>query len=275
MTPSRDIHRLIEIMAALRAPSTGCPWDLKQTFSTIAPYTLEEAYEVVDAIERGDNANLREELGDLLLQVAFHARLAEEQQSFDFGDVVESITSKLIRRHPHIFGEATGLSPEQVKVLWNEIKSAEKREKAQTTPGGLDPRSDGALSGVSLAMPALTRALKLQEKASKVGFDWNDSLAVIAKIREEIIEVEAEIVSNDDKAAAAEVGDLLFTVANLARHLSVDPEQALRGANAKFERRFLHIETALTARNRSPIESSLEEMDALWNEAKARERTND
>ena len=186
MEASRNIARLIEIMAALRTPGTGCPWDLEQDFATIAPYTLEEAYEVADAIARGDMADLREELGDLLLQVVFHARMAQEQGAFDFGDVVLAITQKLLRRHPHVFGDARGLSPEGVKQLWDRIKTEEKAEKASAEPAG-------ALAGVPVGLPALTRALKLQQKAGKVGFDWNDPMAVLAKIREEADEIEDAI----------------------------------------------------------------------------------
>jgi len=264
-TPSRDVADLIAIMAALRTPESGCPWDLEQTYATIAPYTIEEAYEVADAITRGDFADLRDELGDLLLQVVFHARLAEEERRFDFGAVVEAITAKMIRRHPHVFSDARDLSPVEVKRLWSRIKA---EEKAARTP---EPQG-GALAGVPVSLPALTRAVKLQEKASKVGFDWNDPRAVIAKLREEIAEVEAEIEARDAKAAGEEVGDLLFALANLARHLDVDPEAAMRGANAKFERRFAHIEARLGADGRKPEGATLEEMDALWNEAKARER---
>jgi nucleoside triphosphate diphosphatase len=274
MQPSRDIQRLIEIMAALRAPGGGCPWDLEQTFATIAPYTLEEAYEVADAIERGDVSDLRDELGDLLLQVVFHARIAEEAERFDFGGVVEAITTKLIRRHPHVFADARGLSPDEVKGLWGRIKAEEKRERAEArAAAGLAPESDtGALSGVPVALPGLTRALKLQEKAGKVGFDWNDARAVLAKLREEIDEIEAELDAGQQEKVAGEVGDLLFAVANLARHLAVDPEAALRGANAKFERRFGHIETRLAVEGRAPEQASLDEMEALWNEAKRLER---
>jgi ATP diphosphatase len=264
MTPSRDLRRLLEIMAALRTPGTGCPWDLEQDFATIAPYTIEEAYEVADAIARGDLAELRDELGDLLLQVVFHARLAEEQGAFDFGGVVEAITAKMIRRHPHVFGEARNLTPDQVKALWGEIKASERRGK---------PVPQGALSGVPVSMPALTRALKLQEKAGKVGFDWNDARAVLAKIREEIDEVEAELDSGRHDLAEAELGDLMFVVVNLARHLKADPEAALRGANAKFERRFAHIEAALGAAGRKPEQATLAEMDALWDEAKRAEKS--
>ena len=274
MQPSRDISRLNEIMAALRTPETGCPWDLEQTFATIAPYTLEEAYEVADAIERGDVANLREELGDLLLQVVFHARMAEEEGRFDFGDVVEAITRKLIRRHPHVFGDARDLSSDEGKALWGLIKAEEKRERAEArrAAGLAADEASGALAGVPLALPALTRALKLQEKAGKVGFDWNDPRAVLAKLREEIDEVEAELDAGDAKRVADEVGDLLFAVANLARHLSADPETALRGANAKFERRFAHIESRLSESGRAPADATLDEMEALWGEAKQRER---
>jgi nucleoside triphosphate diphosphatase len=268
MQASRDIGRLIEIMAALRTPGTGCPWDLEQDFATIAPYTLEEAYEVADAIGRGDLADLREELGDLLLQVVFHARMAQEQGAFEFADVVEGITEKLIRRHPHVFGDARGLTPQAVEQLWDRIKSEEKARKppGQATEGRL-----GALAGVPVGLPALTRALKLQQKAGKVGFDWNDPLAVLAKIREEADEIEAAVRSGERKEAAAEVGDLLFAVVNLGRHLDADPEAVLRVTNQKFERRFGSIERALAARGRSPSESTLAEMDALWDEAKAQE----
>jgi nucleoside triphosphate diphosphatase len=276
MEPSRDIRRLIEIMAALRTPNSGCPWDLEQTFATIAPYTLEEAYEVADAIEREDSVDLCEELGDLLLQVVFHARMAEEADLFDFGDVVETIAKKLIRRHPHVFGDARSLSPDGVKTLWAEIKAAEKREKAAAhARDGLPKEVDGgALAGVPLPLPALTRALKLQEKAGKVGFDWNDARAVLAKLREETDEIDEALANGDAHAIKDEIGDLLFVVVNLARHADVDPEQALRGCNAKFERRFAHIENELAARGRAPSEASLTEMDALWNDAKRAEREN-
>jgi nucleoside triphosphate diphosphatase len=264
MTPSRDISRLIEIMAALRTPETGCPWDLQQDFSTIAPYTIEEAYEVADAIARADLADLREELGDLLLQVVYHARMAQEQGAFDFGDVVHAITEKMLRRHPHVFGEARGLDHEAVGRLWQEIKAAEKA----TRPSA----EEGALAGVPVALPALTRALKLQNKAGDVGFDWNDPYAVLAKIREEADEIEAELKSQQHDKAAHEVGDLLFAVVNLARHLKRDPEALLRDTNAKFERRFASIERALAARGSSPRQATLEEMDALWDEAKSAEK---
>ena len=274
MQPSGDIRRLIDIMAALRDPVRGCPWDVEQTFASIAPFTIEEAYEVADAIERGAIEDLREELGDLLLQVVFHARMAEEAGLFDFGGVVEAITTKLIRRHPHVFGDAGALSSDEVKALWGRIKADEKR--AKLPPEGkleLPPKpKPGALDGVPLALPALSRALKLQEKAGKVGFDWNDVRAVLEKIREEVIEVEAEIAQGSAQAVSGEVGDLLFAAVNLARHLKVDPEAALRGANAKFERRFAHIESRLAEGGRTAESATLDEMEALWAEAKAKER---
>src|SRR3954452_18898771 len=224
MKSSRDIGRLLEIMAALRTPGSGCPWDLEQDFASIASYTLEEAYEVADAIARADLADLREELGDLLLQVVFHARMAQEQDAFDFGDVVQAITEKLVRRHPHVFGDARDLAPGEVTKLWDRIKAEENAAKPSTGGDG----EAGALAGVPVGLPALTRALKLQQKASKVGFDWNDPKAVIAKIREETNEIEAELAHGEAERLNGEVGDLLFVVVNLARHLGVDPETALR-----------------------------------------------
>jgi len=265
MKPSRDMAALIEIMAALRTPGSGCPWDLEQSFATIAPYTIEEAYEVADAIGRGDLEHLREELGDLLLQVVFHARMAEEAGAFDFGDVVLAITEKLLRRHPHVFGDARGLSADAVKDLWERIKADEKVATADAA------KPAGALAGVPVALPGLTRALKLQAKAGRVGFDWNDPRAVLAKIREEADEIEAEIDQGRHGEAGREVGDLLFAVVNLARHLDVDPEAAVRATNAKFERRFAAIERALAARGKSPKDATLAEMDALWDAAKAAE----
>jgi ATP diphosphatase len=272
--PSRDIVRLIEIMAALRTPGSGCPWDLEQNFATIAPYTIEEAYEVADAIARGDLSDLRDELGDLLLQVVFHARMAEEQGAFDFGGVVDAITTKMIRRHPHVFADADGNTATAVRGLWEDIKAQEKAE-AKVKRG--DDRPASVLDGVPLALPALTRALKLQEKAGRVGFDWNDPRAVLAKIREEADEIEAELDEMDDdpagkEAAAAEVGDLLFAVVNLARHLSADPESILRATNLKFERRFQSIERALAALGKGPKDATLAEMDALWDAAKTEEK---
>jgi nucleoside triphosphate diphosphatase len=251
--PSRDIARLIEIMAALRTPGSGCPWDLEQNFETIAPYALEEAYEVADAIARGDLTDLKDELGDLLLQVVFHARMAQEQGAFDFGDVVDTITTKLIRRHPHVFADEQGRKAEE---------RAERGEQA----------AESALAGVPLALPALTRALKLQSKAGRVGFDWNDPRAVLAKIREEADEIEAALDAGDTTHAAHEVGDLLFAVVNMARHLAADPEGLLRETNRKFERRFASIERALAALGKAPTDATLAEMDALWDAAKAAEQ---
>jgi ATP diphosphatase len=266
---ARDITRLLDIMAALRTPNTGCPWDLEQTFATIAPYTIEEAYEVADAIAHDDLDDLREELGDLLLQVVFHARMAEEQGAFAFGDVVEAISAKMIRRHPHVFGDKAGaLTPGEVKGAWERIKQEEKAERAARKRLA---EESGLLASVKSGQPALKRALDLQRKASTVGFDWNDPRAVLAKIREEADEIEAALDDGDSAHIAAETGDLLFAVVNLARHAGADPEMALRAANTKFERRFAHIERALAARGRTLAEATLAEMDALWNEAKAGE----
>jgi tetrapyrrole methylase family protein/MazG family protein/ATP diphosphatase len=266
--PHGDVARLIEIMAALRTPGSGCPWDLEQNFRSIAPYTIEEAYEVADAIERNDLADLKDELGDLLLQVVFHARMAQEQELFAFKDVVDAICDKLVRRHPHVFGGGRSLDADEVTAQWNDIKAREKAEKQGRPPAS-------PLDGAPLALPALTRALKLQQKASTVGFDWDDARQVLNKIREETEEVAAELALPGASASPAleeEIGDLLFVVVNLARHAKVDPEQALRGANAKFERRFRHIERRLAKNGRSPEAASLDEMEALWVEAKGAER---
>ena len=270
VAPSRDVAELLRIMAVLRTPKIGCPWDLEQDFASISRYTIEEAYEVADAIERGDLTDLRDELGDLLLQVVFHARMAEEQGAFDFGGVVEAITTKLIRRHPHVFGNARDLSPEAVKVLWDEIKRAEKAEKASRSPS--TPTIESVLDGVPPALPALTRAEKLGRRAAAVGFTWPDATSVLAKVDEEIGELRTEMVSGDKAALFGELGDVLFTIVNLARHLDIDPEAALAATNAKFERRFRHVETKLAAVGRSPRDSDLAEMDGLWIEAKTAER---
>ncbi|QAY96746.1 nucleoside triphosphate pyrophosphohydrolase [Methylovirgula ligni] len=264
MQKSRDIKKLLEIMATLRTPQTGCSWDLEQTFSTIAPYTIEEAYEVADAIARADLADLKDELGDLLLQVVFHARMAEEEKAFDFGDVVEAITAKMIRRHPHIFGDRRDLSTDAVKGLWAEIKAQEKAEKPA--------REEGLLGEIPLTLPGLTRAVKLQAKAATVGFDWNDVRLVLDKIREETAEIEAALDSKDASAIAAETGDLLFAVANLARHIGADPEAAIRGTNEKFMRRFAYIEREIARGGKKLGEVSLADMDALWNTAKTLEK---
>lgn len=262
-----EINRLLAIMARLRDPEGGCPWDLEQDFSTIAPYTLEEAHEVADAIARQDYRNLEEELGDLLLQVVFHAQMASEAKLFDFEDVARGISDKMIRRHPHVFpgGQLDGRSGEQigsgqVSANWESIKAAEKAARGEQPLRLLD--------GVAQGQPGLSRALKLQKKAGKVGFDWHDPRAVIAKIREELAEVEAELDSGDKAAQEEELGDLLFCVVNLARHLELDSEMALKKANAKFERRFAHIEDSLAARSLRFADASLAEMEALWIEAK-------
>jgi ATP diphosphatase len=271
MTPSRDISRLLDIMAQLRTPGSGCPWDLEQDFSTIAPYTIEEAHEVADAIARGDLDDLRDELGDLLLQVVFHARMAEEQGAFAFGDVVEAITRKMIRRHPHVFaGADEKLTPADVKGAWDRIKAEEKAERAAHRPEG-DAAHTSLLASVKAGQPALSRAMQLQRKASSVGFDWNDPRAVLHKIREEADEIEAALDRCNAEELAAETGDMLFALVNLARHVGADPEMALRGTNAKFERRFAYIERTLAAQGRSLESASLQEMDALWDEAKAEE----
>jgi ATP diphosphatase len=268
MTPFRDIAALLEIMRRLRAPD-GCPWDLRQSFQSIAPYTIEEAYEVADAIERGDMGDLADELGDLLLQVVFHAQMASEIGAFEFGDVVECISRKMVRRHPHVFGDRTAATPEAVKTHWDEIKAAEKAERAARRDART--RAASILDEVPRPLPALTRALKLQKKAGAVGFDWNGAHQVIAKLKEEIGEIE-EALDTEPAQVGSEIGDLLFVVVNLARHLKVDPETALREANAKFVRRFRFIEESLAARGRSPDRATLEEMDQLWDEAKAAEK---
>jgi len=273
MTPSRDISRLIEIMAALRTPGTGCPWDLEQDFATIAPYTIEEAYEVADAIARDDLGDLCEELGDLLLQVVFHARMAEERGAFAFGDVVEAITRKMIRRHPHVFADKdVKLTAAGVKGAWDRIKAEEKAERAARRPAD-QAEHTSLLAQVKAGQPSLARALALQQKAATVGFDWNDPRAVLKKIREEADEIEAALDGADADELAEETGDLLFAVVNLARHVGADPESILRGTNQKFERRFAAIERALAADGKTPKDATLAEMDALWDAAKAEEKT--
>ncbi|CAN1564199.1 COG3956 Protein containing tetrapyrrole methyltransferase domain and MazG-like (predicted pyrophosphatase) domain [Rhabdaerophilaceae bacterium] len=274
MTPSPDIARLIAIMAALRNPDGGCPWDIEQTFETIARYTIEEAYEVTDAIARGDLVDLKDELGDLLLQVVYHAQMAQEAGHFAFGDVVEAITRKLIRRHPHVFGDLTILDPERVKLLWDSIKAEEKAERAtaRAVAGLPDDRAPGLLGSVKAALPTLVRARKLQEKAATVGFDWNDANLVLDKIAEEISEVRQAVAQNDQDAIEDEIGDLLFAAVNLARHARVDPDKALQRSSAKFTARFNAIEDALAAQGRALAEASLDEMEALWRAAKQREK---
>ena len=277
----RLIAALLDVMAALRAPGTGCPWDLEQTFATIAPYTIEEAYEVADAIDKNDLPALKEELGDLLLQVVYHARMAEERQAFAFADVVEAITTKMIRRHPHVFGTDAERAAGATPGFWERIKAAEKATEAKRPPPpggeGSGVGGTGILDDVPLGFPALTRAVKLQHKAAKVGFDWPSLAPVFAKVKEEIAELE-EAIANGRKpdgarseAVTEEYGDLLFVMANVARHLKIDPEAALRAANAKFVRRFKAIEAGLAARGRKPEDASLDEIEALWQEAKKSE----
>lgn len=260
--PAASLARLLDVMARLRDPVDGCPWDLAQTSASIAPYAIEEAYEVVDAIERGDMADLRDELGDLLLQVVFHARMAQESGAFDFADVAQAIVDKMERRHPHVFAAATDDPP---AGDWEALKAQERAAKGAGLAGVLDD--------VPAGLPALTRAAKLTRRAARVGFDWPDLAQVMAKLREETAELQAEIDAGDMEAARAELGDLLFVCANLARKLDVDPEAALRDTNAKFVRRFAHVEAALAAEGRSPDRSTLAEMDRLWDAAKALEKT--
>ncbi len=258
MKASSEIRDLLALMARLRTPDIGCPWDLKQTFATIAPFTIEEAYEVADAIARQDLAALKDELGDLLLQVVFHARMAEEAGAFGFDDVVQTLSEKLIRRHPHVFGAEAGLSPDEVKRLWEEIKAEERKQKS----GGVDA---GVLDGVPLALPALTRAEKIQKRAARVGFDWPDVDGVLDKVAEEIAELKA---ADTPESTEEEIGDLLFSLVNYARRSGVDPEVALRNATNKFEKRFHGVEASVAASGKSFGETSLEELEAYWQQAK-------
>ncbi|MBT5413167.1 MAG: nucleoside triphosphate pyrophosphohydrolase [Rhodospirillaceae bacterium] len=266
-----NIQRLIEIMARLRDPEGGCPWDIEQTFETIAPYTIEEAYEVADAIQRGDTADLRDELGDLLLQVVFHARMAEEAGLFAFEDVAGAISDKMVRRHPHVFGphvfgDETVETEAAQRIAWEDVKAAERAEKA-----GGEPES--VLDDVPLALPALLRAEKLQKRASRIGFDWAEAAPILAKIEEEIAELRYEMETGGGKHRLEdELGDILFVAVNLARHLRLDPESALRGTNAKFERRFRRIEALCRESGRDPGAMTLDELDALWDRAKEEER---
>lgn len=263
MKPDDPMHRLLEIMARLRDPVSGCPWDQQQTFATVAPYTIEEAYEVADAIERGDLDELCDELGDLLLQVVFHARMAEEMGRFDFADVARSIADKMIRRHPHVFEDVRYKDVAEQTESWEQIKAGERAAKAK--PHGL-------LGDIPAGMPALTRAVKLTKRAARVGFDWSTTREVFDKLREELSELEAELDDLDPAKVKDELGDVLFVIANLARKLDIEPEDALRGANAKFVRRFGYIEQRLADQGRSPTDSDLTEMDQLWDQAKAIER---
>jgi len=259
----RPIDRLLAIMAHLRDPDGGCPWDVEQTFATIAPYTVEEAYEVADAIERGDLTDLKEELGDLLLQVVFHSRMAEEQGAFDFDAVAQAINDKMIRRHPHVFGAETYGSLAEQKEGWEQLKAAERQDKGRT---------ESLLDDVPAGLPALTRAVKLSKRAAGVGFVWPSAKEVLDKLDEEVAELKAEIAAGDVEKARQEMGDVLFVVANLARTLDVDPEDALRSTNAKFTRRFRYIEARLAERGKTPAQSDLAEMDALWDEVRAKDK---
>jgi nucleoside triphosphate diphosphatase len=312
----RSIDELLAVMAALRTPGTGCPWDLEQDFRTIAPYTIEEAYEVADAIEKGDLDALKEELGDLLLQVVYHSRMAEEQGAFAFADVVEVVTAKMLRRHPHVFGTAEERAAGAAPGFWERIKAEERADKSgspspratPTSPGAPTARGEGrsegqqhaptlefvaaphpnplpasgergpapsVLDGVPVALPALTRAVKLQDKAARVGFDWPSLAPVFEKLKEELAELEEAVAQADTAQGRSKIeeefGDLLFVVANVARHLKIDPEAALRSANHKFIRRFHAIERRLAEAGLMPAQSNLEEMDRLWDEAKAEE----
>jgi ATP diphosphatase len=261
--PSGGMPRLIEIMRRLRDPDTGCPWDIEQDFGTIAPYTIEEAYEVADAIEREAWGELKDELGDLLLQVVFHAQIARDKGMFGFDEVADAIADKMVARHPHVFGdESRDKSAEQQTRDWETVKAAERAAKAQT----------GVLDGVALGLPALLRAVKLQKRAARVGFDWPDASHVLDKITEEAGELREAAESLPQEKVEEEFGDLLFVMANLARHMGVEPEAALRGANAKFTRRFERIEAWLAEDGREASDSDLAEMDALWDRAKAEER---
>ncbi len=262
--PNGGLPRLLEIMRRLRDPDTGCPWDIAQNFDSIAPYTIEESYEVADAIARKDWPELEGELGDLLLQTVYHTQMGSEAGLFDFESVVKSVADKMVARHPHVFGnESRDKSADQQTADWEKIKAAERAGKAQTR----------TLDGVATGLPALTRAVKLQKRAARVGFDWPETTQVIAKIQEEA----AELVEARDTLTQTEVeeeyGDLMFVMANLGRHLGVDPETALRSANAKFTRRFEGVEDALSALGKTPQQSDLAEMDALWDAVKAREKT--
>jgi MazG family protein len=259
--PMTDIRPLLDLMTLLRDPERGCPWDREQTFASIAPYTLEEAYEVADAIARDDPDALRDELGDLLFQVVFHARMAEEQGTFDFADVIAGLLEKMVRRHPHVFSDAEVADAEEQTRAWERHKAAERRES--------DPGASSVLDGVALGLPALLRADKLQKRAARVGFDWSELAPVLAKVDEELAEVRAELdAAGSHERLAAEVGDLLFAVVNLARHLDVGAEAALRDANDRFGRRFRRVEAAFTARSADMREATLDELDAEWERAK-------
>lgn len=263
---TEGISRLLEIMASLRAPG-GCPWDIEQTFASIAPHTIEEAYEVVEAIEQGDMESFKDELGDLLLQVVFHAQIARESGHFEFADVVAAISDKLVRRHPHVFGDTVVKDADDQLRAWEALKAGER------SAAGVEAKRPSALDGVATSLPALTRCQKLSARAARVGFDWAEAAPVFAKVREELDELAAEMVpESDPERVMDEMGDVLFACVNLARKLKVDPETALRRSNATFERRFRRVEELLAESGRTPEQSSLEEMDALWNRAKLEQR---
>ena len=262
-----NIQRILDIMAALRTPETGCPWDLQQDFASIAPYTIEEAYEVTDAIERGDMDDLKDELGDLLLQVVFHARMAEEAELFDFADVVDAISDKMTRRHPHVFGNVQADTGETVRQNWEEIKAAEKAAKGKSSA------EDSLLADVPTTLPALTRAVKLQKRAARIGFDWNEAEPIFAKLEEEIGELREAMSRTDPTDIEDEYGDVLFVVANLARHLSLDPETALRKGNAKFTRRFQALERFAKEAKADFTDFTLDEYEVFWQRAKAEEKS--
>jgi MazG family protein len=264
--PQNDLDGLLDLMARLRSPDGGCPWDLEQTFATIAPHTIEEAYEVADAIEHGDMEHLKDELGDLLFQVVFYAQMAKEQGAFDFHAIAAAITEKMIRRHPHVFGTQVGIDDAQAQVdNWEALKADERKTKAEGTKSD---QPTGALADVSRGFPALMRAHKLQKRAARVGFDWPDVAPVFDKFREEVSELEAEIEKRDERAIEHEIGDLLFTCVNLARKLGVDSEVALGRANGRFESRFGFIEQSLWAQGQTVEGTALDELDRLWCEAK-------
>lgn len=266
-----DIRRLLDIMARLRDPDGGCPWDLEQSFETIAPYTIEEAYEVADAIENGDMKRLRDELGDLLFQVVFHAQMSRETGGFDFGGVVDGVSDKMIRRHPHVFGDGDVADAAAQTLAWEAHKAREREARA-----GAEGRRTSVLDDVAHGLPALLRARKLQERAARVGFDWTTADDVVAKIEEEVGELRqaASKTEEDGEAISEELGDLLFSLVNHARHLGVDPETALRHANVKFERRFRHVETEMSSSGRDLERLSLAEYEEAWKRAKERERGN-
>ncbi len=268
-TAESGMSRLLAIMARLRDPERGCPWDVEQDFTTIAPYTIEEAYEVAEAIDRDDMDELKDELGDLLFQVVFHSRMAEERGAFAFADVVDAVCDKMVRRHPHVFAEASVDDAEAQTVAWEEQKARERGDRAP------DGAPAGALDGVPLSLPALLRAAKLGKRAARVGFDWPDIKGILDKVDEELGELRAEIDVEDQARIEAEMGDLLFSVAQLARRLKVDPEHALRGANRKVERRFGAVEAALGRDGRSPADASMDELEMLWLDAKKIEQASE